>query len=84
MLNQLLKDGEITETLKNITKPAFGKLEKFTADKIEAKIKLDNLEISIQGRNSFLFSNELHLDHYKKIDTLNQNRIGELLSNLSS
>lgn len=49
LLNQLLKDNEITDTLKNITKPAFAKLEKFTADKIEAKIKLDNLESSIQG-----------------------------------
>jgi len=52
MLNQLLKDGEITETFKNITKPTFGKLEKFTADKVEARIKLDNLELSIQGKNA--------------------------------
>lgn len=51
MLTQLLKDGEINAEFKNMTKPTFAKLEKFIIDKIEFKLRLENLDASIQGIN---------------------------------
>ncbi len=57
MLNQLYKDGEINETLKNVSKSTFDKLEQFFADKIETNLKLEKVDNEIEG-NSLLFSKQ--------------------------
>lgn len=70
LLNQLYKDGEINPELKNIEKTTFAKLEKFIAEKMETKIKLDNLETAIE-------------ETFSDVSLLNQNRIAELSGKLS-
>jgi len=48
-LTQLYREGELTPDFKNMSKSTFARLEKFVADKIEAKLKLEKVEVEIQG-----------------------------------
>lgn len=41
---EMQKSGEMTKEMKHIKKPLFSKLEKFVAEKIEAKLRFDSLD----------------------------------------
>jgi len=70
-LTQLYREGELSPDLKNLTKSTFARLEKFCAEKMESKIRLEKVEFEIQ-------------DHYKEIEAMNKARIAELTSKLSN
>jgi len=52
----MLKAGEITGDLKNLNKQTFTKLEEFIKAKIEARLKLDQIQEALEGKDiKFLF-----------------------------
>lgn len=44
------KAGEIQGDLKNLNKNIFTNLEKFVLDKIEKRIRLENIDHALEGR----------------------------------
>lgn len=44
------KAGEIPGDLKNLNKNIFQNLEKFVLDKIEKRIRLENIDHALEGR----------------------------------
>jgi len=45
----LYREGELSPDFKNLSKSTFARLEKFCAEKIEAKLRLEKVELEIQG-----------------------------------
>lgn len=45
----MLKAGEITGDLKNLNKTTFERFEKFVKEKIEARIRIEEIEQKLEG-----------------------------------
>jgi len=65
MLDRSHKNGEVAGDLKNLTKLTFQKFESFVLTKIEARVRLDNIDHALE-------------EHYKKAEVLTKKRITDL------